>query len=787
MKVALLCGGPSLERGISLNSARSALDHLEGDTIEIVPVYFDHMRRPYAISTAQLYSNTPSDFDFKLQKTATPLSRSALIKRLKSADIAFPVMHGPFGEDGGIQQILEKERIPFVGTPSGACKRAFDKFVANEHIRANGFFTLPSAVLKIYKKDHKRIIERFFKEHNVARAVVKPATGGSSIGVFSVQGPGEALEKAELLFSKRMDTRVVVEPFAEGREFTVIILENRFGLPVALLPTEIETDYTEHQIFDYRKKYLPTRQVTYHCPPRFDDETIERIQAQAEQLFAVFGMKDFARFDGWVFSDGNIWFSDLNPISGMEQNSFLFQQSSRIGMSHRDTLRYILRRSCERQGIPFPERKRAERNEKKPVHIIFGGKTSERQVSLMSGTNVWLKLRRSRLYEPKPFLLGPDGDVWEVPYALILNHTVEEIAENCRNAEQNEKRLGRFERRAKVRLGLSDDEARETFFLPERTDIASFMRTAPFVFLALHGGDGENGTFQTMLERYKVPFNGSESGVSRLCMDKFATAEKIRAAGIPGVGTAAQKVMTVKELPLDAGGISELWRTLRSELGARTVIAKPTGDGCSSGIVRLFNEVDLGAYIDLLKKKAAHIPAGTFRNQRTIIEMPLEPMHEVLFEEFIETDAVRVKGNDLKYTFVSGWLEVTVGVLGKKGEMRALEPSITVAEGEVLSVEEKFQGGTGVNITPPPEEIVPRTSREKVKRAIEQVAKAVGIHGYARIDAFIHAKTGEVKIIEVNTLPGLTPSTVLYHQGLAEDRPLGPRDLLERIIRNAGY
>src|SRR3989338_5978059 len=101
--LAVICGGPSPERGISLNSARSVLDHLESGDIDIIPIYFDSRKRPYKISKAQLYSNTPADFDFKLRQTATPLTEKTLIKFLRSADITFPIMHGPFGEDGGIQ------------------------------------------------------------------------------------------------------------------------------------------------------------------------------------------------------------------------------------------------------------------------------------------------------------------------------------------------------------------------------------------------------------------------------------------------------------------------------------------------------------------------------------------------------------------------------------------------------------------------------------------------------------------------------------------------------------
>jgi len=152
MKIALLTGGPSLERGISLNSARSVLDHLGSDEIEIIPIYFDNKKKAYKISRAQLYSNNPSDFDFKLAEDASLLSKESLIKTLKSTDIVFIAMHGPFGEDGEIQAFLEKNKIPFVGSSSLSCKKAFDKYNANKIINNNGFYVLPSALLKIYSK-----------------------------------------------------------------------------------------------------------------------------------------------------------------------------------------------------------------------------------------------------------------------------------------------------------------------------------------------------------------------------------------------------------------------------------------------------------------------------------------------------------------------------------------------------------------------------------------------------------------------------------------------------------
>ncbi|MEK9181442.1 MAG: hypothetical protein AAB786_00250 [Patescibacteria group bacterium] len=792
VKVAVLCGGPSLERGISLNSARSVLDHLGSQGVDIIPIYFNEQKKPYKISTAQLYSNTPSDFDFKLNKSGRGLSESALIKILKSVTISFPCMHGTFGEDGEIQSFLEKHNIPFVGSGSQSCKKAFDKFKANEYIRSLGFYAPQSIVLKITdtEKEIKNKVQDFWKSQKITRAIVKPASGGSSIGVFSVDRVNDAIESIQSLFSKRRDTRVVVEPFAEGKEFTVIILQNRFNMPVAILPTEQEMDYDKHQFFDFRKKYLPTRQVTYHCPPRFPNEVIEKIQIEAEQLFSVFGMRDFARFDGFLMPDGNVWFCDFNIISGMEQNSFIFQQASRIGLSHQDLLRFVLNNAFLRRNIParidnlfLHENLNKKR---KPIGVLFGGETAEKQVSLMSGTNAWLKLRGSLSYKPYPYLLAKKNEIWELPYSYILNHTVEEIIANAENAPRDIQRLFFLIQKVKIKLFLQKSDATENFFMPQKHTLDKIFKKHPFIFLALHGGVGEDGTIQRILEKNKIKYNGSDSFTSKLCLDKWLTNEIISQANFKGVKTASHVLLKVKDLSkLSLNKTKEIyWVMLLKTLGGKTVIAKPRGDGCSAGVVRLFNQKDLSTYISFIKNKYPTVNPGSFTNQRSVIQMPEGKVTDIIFETFIETDKLKIHGDKIAHLRKSGFVEMTVGVVEDKGRMRSLFPSITVAEETILSVEEKFQGGTGVNITPPPTEIISRKNLNKVKRSVELVAQKLGIRGYARIDIFTQVKTGNIIVIEVNTLPGLTPSTVIYHQALAEKKSMFPKEFLELIIKN---
>ena len=795
ISVAILCGGPSLERGISLNSARSVLDHLGSQGVDIIPIYFNEKKKPYKISTAQLYSNTPSDFDFKLNKSAKELSNSKLAAILKKVTIVFPCIHGSFGEDGEIQSFLEKNKIPFIGSSAKSCKMAFDKCKANVHIRKLGFYTPNSIVVKITdtNKEVIRKVKEFWKNESITRAIVKPASGGSSIGVFSVNSIEGAVKSVKNLFSRRIDTRIVIEPFMEGQEFTVIMLANKLNIPVAILPTEIEVEYSKNQFFDFRKKYLPTRQVSYYCPPRFSNQIIEKIQIEAEQLFSIFGMRDFARFDGFLLPDGNIWFSDFNPISGMEQNSFLFQQSSRIGFSHQDFFRYIINNACRNRGISsLVENVFISKDidlKRKPVAVLFGGQTAEKQVSLMSGTNVWLKLRGSKIYKPFPYLLDKKGVVWELPYTYTLNHTVEEIVENARNAQKDIARLFFLIEKTRIKLRLSNNDTTENFFIPKKHSFSQILQKYPFIFLALHGGIGENGTLQKILEERKIKFNGSCSITSKLCMDKWETNEEIAKAKIKGVSVAQHVLFKIKDVPqnIDNDLTDAHWRMLRERLSTKTIIAKPRGDGCSAGVVRLFNKKDLSTYISLIKNRILTAEPHTFTAQINAIDMPEGRLQDIIFESFIETDKLKAREGNISYTPKSGYVEMTVGVVEENGRIKALSPSITVAEMTILSVEEKFQGGTGVNITPPPSEIISKKNLQRVKSLVETVAKKVGISGYARIDIFAHVKTGSIKVIEINTLPGLTPSTVIFHQALAEPHPLFPTKFLELLIKNKGY
>lgn len=775
-KIAVICGGPSPERGISLNSARSILDHLSSDSIEIIPFYVDHHLNFYAISPSQLYSNTPSDFDFKLAATATALDYDELSAMLKKVDLVFPAIHGEFGEDGQIQELLEKLQVPFIGSGSKSCRQLYCKYTAQEILKLNGYPTLPSELIT-KGSDFSRQISQFFKKNHLSRAIIKPTFGGSSIGVSSVRTPEEAMEKCTTLLSQSHIKNCLIEPFCKGTEFTVVVFQSDSGEPVALIPTEIEMNYGENQIFDYRKKYLPTNQAFFHTPPRFNEKILFEIRKQAEELFKLFNARDFIRIDGWVMPDQSIYFTDFNPISGMEQNSFLFRQASLIGLTHHQTLYHIIQSACHRFKISCPPIQKATTTNASLVYVLLGGNSAERQTSLMSGTNVWLKFLRSSQYRPILFFYDPHGEIWNIPYSYALNHTVEEVYHNCLLNTNSGTNL--TIKIVQELLNIPSDLKNNI----QKMNLNEFLNQASknqaFVFIALHGGEGEDGTLQSSLEKYQIPFNGSDSIASRLCMNKYLTGNVIRSLDHSQILSLPKTILDIHNSDND---LDRLWKELIQQWGTQQIIVKPMCDGCSAGIVVLHSFNDLIRYVDIARKGLKSIPPFSFINQKEIIEMPSSTDQKFIIEPYIETDKIVIRQKELQHTRKKGWIELTVGVMEKQGNYRVFNPSITIAEGAVLSLEEKFQGGTGINLTPPPESIISKQAVEKIRKLVGIAAAGLGIMNYARIDIFYNYLSEQLVVIEANSLPALTPSTVLYHQALAEEYSLSPLALLEEII-----
>jgi len=784
-KIALICGGPSGERGISLNSARSVYDHLSlPENIDITVIYYDEFLNPYEISDKFLYSNTPSDFDFKLDKSqidVKKLDEDSLIKTLKSVNIVFPLIHGYFGEDGQLQSLLQKNNIPFIGSKTSSCELVYNKGKAKKIIESNGYHCIPRFVItkEEFENHHFQRLEEFIIKNDLKTTIVKPAESGSSIAVYKATNIDEMKENLAKIFNFYFKD-AIIEKYCTGKEFTVIVLENR-GNPISLIPMEVEVT----GMFDYAKKYTPSSDTHYHCPARFGRNTINKIREMARQLFIDSKANDFLRIDGWYLNNGEVYFSDFNPISGMEQNSFLFQQGSRIGLTHQEILKYIVKNACARYEIDFPE-VNIDNISRKKVNVLFGGETSEKDVSILSGTNVWLKLLKSKKFESFPYFLEDNNTVWKIPYSISLSHNSDEIKVQCSHGEKYINILNEYGDLIRKELNLSISNLDEILCVPQKMTLNEFLKQSKkedaFIFLGLHGGFGENGEIQEILENKNLIYNGSDSKGSSLCMDKYKIGEIIN-------NNSNKKIRSARKINFEICDFKnyedqeykDKWEEITNELKTKNIIVKPRADGCSAGVAKLYNYKDLQNYINIINSNETkgNVAEDSFR-------IPENKTQKFLFEECIETDKIIIKDKKINYISKTGWIELTVGVLENYGKYHSFNPSITVVEGEVLSLEEKFQGGTGINITPPDETIINNSEKaiEFIKEKIEISSKLMGIKNYARIDIFFNVLTYELIIIEPNTLPGLTPSTVFFQQAIKEVPHILPLQIIETIIQN---
>ncbi|KMZ58559.1 D-alanine--D-alanine ligase [Zostera marina] len=304
----------------------------------------------------------------------------------------------------------------------------------------------------------------------------------------------------------------------------------------------------------------------------------------------------------------------------------------------------------------------------------------------------------------------------------------------------------------------------------------------------MHGGIGEDGTLQSLLQDAEIPYTGPGFLASRTCIDKMSSSLALEHLTTFGILTIPKEVWSIQKI-LNMS-ISTIWNDLTRNLQCKTLCVKPARDGCSSGVAKLCSTDDLRLYVKALKECLLQIPANSLSKVHGVIEMPNPPPNSFIFESFIDTDEIIVPSNSasgktghLIWKGNSQWVEVTVGVIGRRGDMHSLTPSITVKEtGDILSLEEKFQGGTGINLTPPPVTIISEKVLQKCKERIEMIANTLELEGFSRIDVFVNVHTGEVLVIEVNTVPGMTPSTVLIQQALAEEPAMYPHDFFRAVL-----
>lgn len=581
------------------------------------------------------------------------------------------------------------------------------------------------------------------------------------------------------------ESEVILESFLNGTEVSTIVIQDESGEPFALLPTEI---IKGGEVFDYRSKYLPglSRKNT---PANLPNEYLNKVRKEAERLFKCFKLNTFARIDGFVSPTGKVTLNDPNTTSGMLPSSFFFHQAAEIGLSPSSFLTYILYQSLQERtkycNTPNGIHKllvrfntkldfiSASKDTRSNVAIFLGGYSSERHISVESGRNIFEKLSSSEKYKPTAFFVDGNDQKHEL-YQLPINLLLKDNADDIKKAINSPKEVHQITEavRKKAQWISKKFSGKTPDYKPSKIEYKDLTKVYDAVFIALHGRPGEDGQVQKRLDEIGLPYNGSGFESSQITIDKYKTLQTLKANGF--VVTNQLLVNKTDFITDFSTSINEI----ENEIGY-PLIAKPNDDGCSSAVIKIDNQLQLKAYLNLLFSVGEQNPS-TLREILGIHSKDEIPEKDViLIEKFIS------QGDCVKFMEITGGLITTRNPNGEIDYL-AFEPSEALSTGKVLTLEEKFLAGEGQNITPArfSHKNIPYSQiAEQVKKTLENAARILKVEGYARIDAFVKIYPdgkADTIVIEINSLPGMTPATCIYHQAAIAN--LTPYQFIDKIL-----
>jgi D-alanine-D-alanine ligase len=390
-----------------------------------------------------------------------------------------------------------------------------------------------------------------------------------------------------------------------------------------------------------------------------------------------------------------------------------------------------------------------------------------------SGRNIYEKLSSSESIEPIPLFLAGNSQeykLYRLPLNMMLKDNADDIREKIEHYSENAVLAEIQEEAFQITNKYNQTPV---VFKPEIVDLESLAKEVEGVFIALHGRPGEDGTLQTDLEKVGLYHNGSKAHSAAITINKFETNKKLRELGFL---VADHTMVSKTEFLVDQAGVSE---RIAAQFGL-PLIAKPADDGCSAAVRKIKTVQELELFLEVIFRDEKALSERHCELLRLNSNDEIPQKNELLIEKFID------KGDCVRFLEVTGGMMTHINAQGEL-EYEMFEPSESLAESEILSLEEKFLAGEGQNLTPS------RFSKEikeqerislEVRQTLENVARALDVTGYCRIDAIVRIfADGKVEtvIIEINSLPGMTPATCIYHQ--AAINGYKPFDFIEEILK----
>lgn len=360
-RVAIVFGGVSSEHDVSCLTAGGVSRAIDHERFEVVGIGITPSGRWVQVPTADMQAMNVVDNALpRLDDTRPP---ATLVRRpgggrvatvegdrlvdIRDFDVAFALLHGPFGEDGTVQGLFEMLGIRYVGSGVAASAIGMDKDLMKGALASAGLPVCPWVTLdaRLWASDPEHVLRKVRADLEFP-VYVKPSRGGSSLGISRATTPEEvpaAIEEA-----LRYDPKVLIEQgFVGVREVEVAVLDSLDGDPRVSLPGEIRM-HTADAFYDYEAKYTPEGQVSLDIPAAIDGTLLARVQKLGARTFRAMGAEGLARVDLFVTPDEELFVNELNTMPGFTYLSMYPQLWAETGISYPDLIAELVRLALER-------------------------------------------------------------------------------------------------------------------------------------------------------------------------------------------------------------------------------------------------------------------------------------------------------------------------------------------------------------------------------------------------------------------------------------------------------